>query len=250
MISGRRQQPGTVPQFLSDVWEYTPSKQSWRARADAPRCVMAGTAAAMGQSHIFVLGGATGELFFQADALQDQHPGFIKQALAYHTITDTWSAAGAMPANHVTTSAVRWKDSIVIPSGEIRPRVRSPKVWRVRAITPRRDFGALNYAMLFGYLLSMVAVGVYFTNKNKSTDDFFRGGKRIPWWAAGCSIFATMLSSLTFTGIPSKAFAQDWVYALGNFIIPLVAVIAVFVALPFFRRIDATSAYEYLERAI
>ena len=68
--------------------------------------------------------------------------------------------------------------------------------------------------MLTGYLLLMVAVGVYFTKKNKDTEDFFRGGKQIPWWAAGCSIFATMLSSLTFTGIPSKAFAHDWVMRL------------------------------------
>ena len=70
----------------------------------------------------------------------------------------------------------------------------------------------------------------------------------MPWWAAGCSIFATMLSSLTYTGIPSKAFAQDWVYAVGNMMIPVVAFVAVFVALPFYRRLDVTSAYEYLER--
>ena len=80
----------------------------------------------------------------------------------------------------------------------------------------------------------------------KST--FFRGGKSIPWWAAGCSIFATMLSSLTYTGVPAKSYAQDWVYAVGNFMIPVVAFVAVFIALPFFRRIDATSAYEYLEK--
>ena len=57
-----------------------------------------------------------------------------------------------------------------------------------------------------------------------------------------------MLSSLTYTGLPSKAFAQDWVYAVGNMMIPVVAVVAVKIALPFFRRIDATSAYEYLEK--
>ncbi len=102
--------------------------------------------------------------------------------------------------------------------------------------------------MLFGYLLAMVGIGVYFANKNKNTDDYFRGGKHIPWWAAGCSIFATMLSSLTYTGIPSKAFAQDWVYAVGNMMIPVVAFVAVYVALPFYRRIDVTSAYEYLEK--
>ena len=250
VISGRRQKTAdaTSIEFLKDVWEYTPATDTWRQRADAPRCVMAGTGISSGQSHIFVLGGADGSLFFKSDELKDNHPGFPKEALAYHTITDTWSGAGAIPQNHVTTIAVPWDGDIVVPSGEVRPRVRSPRVWRVRPAVPDRNFGLVNYTVLFGYLLSMVAVGVYFTKKNRNTDDYFRGGKHIPWWAAGCSIFATMLSSLTFTGIPSKAFAQDWVYAVGNFMIPVVAVIAVYVAMPFFRRIDATSAYEYLEK--
>ncbi|QEG00723.1 Sodium/glucose cotransporter [Stieleria maiorica] len=247
VISGRRQE-GDQTEFLKDVWEYSPSTQAWRKRSDAPRSVMAGTAIGFGQSHLFVLGGDDGELFGRADELKDDHPGFIRQALAYHTITDTWTSAGPTPINQVTTIAVELDDSIIVASGEVRPRVRTPSVYRVTPVTSTHGFGGLNYVVLFGYLIAMVGVGVYFANKNKNTDDYFRGGKRIPWWAAGCSIFATMLSSLTFTGVPSKAFAQDCVYAIGNFMIPVVAVVAVFVALPFFRRIDATSAYEYLEK--
>ncbi|QDT05641.1 Sodium/glucose cotransporter [Rubripirellula lacrimiformis] len=247
VIGGRNQQGDDV-QFLSDTWEFNPSSNTWRTRRDAPRCIMAGTAIGVGQSHVFVLGGADGSLFHQTDRLRDKHPGFPHKTLAYHTITDTWTEAGPSPANHVTTIAVPWGDSIIVPSGEIRPRVRSPKVFRVTVNRAVPSFGMINYIVLFSYLLSMVGVGVYFAKKNKSTDDYFRGGSRIPWWAAGCSIFATMLSSLTFTGIPSKSYAQDWVYVVGNFTIPLVAIVAVYVALPFFRRIDATSAYEYLEK--
>lgn len=247
VISGRRQGEQEI-EFLTDVWEYNPQRKTWRQRSDAPRCVMAGTGMGMNQSHIFVLGGADGKRFHQGNELKDNHPGFPKEALTYHTITDTWTSAGPIPENHVTTIAVKWDDSIIIPSGEIRPRVRSAKVFRVTPVRSTREFGRLNYVVLVGYLTAMLCVGVYFTRKNKTTDDFFRGGKKIPWWAAGCSIFATMLSSLTFTGLPSKSFAQDWVYAIGNFMIPVVAVLAVFVALPFYRRIDATSAYEYLEK--
>lgn len=250
VISGRRQNdpdPQSV-EFLTDVWEFTPATQSWRQRSDAPRSVMAGTAIGSGQSHIFVLSGADGSLFFQADELKDSHPGFPREALAYHTITDTWTSAGPIPQNHVTTMAVEWDGAIIVPSGEVRPRVRSPKVWRITPVAAADSFGIINYVVLFGYLLSMVGVGVWFAGRNKDTDDYFRGGKHIPWWAAGCSIFATMLSSLTFTGLPSKSYAQDWVYAVGNFMIPFVAIVAVYVALPFYRRIDATSAYEYLEK--
>lgn len=247
VMSGRRETEGS-PEFLRDVFEYSPKTNTWRRRADVTRCVMAGTAIGYGQSHIFVLGGDDGSLFGKADELKDDHPGFSKEALAYHTITDTWTPAGDMPRNHVTTVPVTWNGRMVIASGEVRPRVRSAKVWSVAAVPRSRLFGPLNYVVLFGYLAAMVGVGVYFTRNNKNTDDYFRGGKSIPWWVAGCSIFATMLSSLTYTGIPSKAFAQDWVYAVGNMTIPVVAFVAVYVALPFYRRIDATSAYEYLEK--
>ena len=246
VMSGRREEAGDV-EFLKDVWEYNPTERTWRSRTDAPRSTMAGTAIGWGQSHIFVLGGADGSMFTQADALKDEHPGFPKEAFTYHTITDTWVSAGTMPANHVTTIAIDWQGEIVIPSGEVRPRVRSPKIWSVRPTPERPGFGMLNYVVLIGYLGLMVLVGIWFMLKTNSTDDFFRGGKQIPWWAAGCSIFATMLSSLTYTGLPSKAYAQDWVYLVGNMTIPFVAWITIRFALPFFRQIDATSAYEYLE---
>lgn len=251
VIGGRYQASGDDLQgvkFLKDVWEFRPSTKTWQQRADAPRCIAAGTGIGYGQSHILVLGGADGSLFVDGAAMKDEHPGFAKQAFGYHTITNTWTSLGATPRNHVTTIAVEWDGAIIVPSGEVRPRVRSPKIWQVTLERDGKAFGTINYIVLFGYLLSMVGVGLYFTKKNRNTDDFFRGGKQIPWWAAGCSIFATMLSSLTFTGIPSKSFAQDWVYSIGNMMIPLVAILAVFVAMPFFRRIDATSAYEYLEK--
>ncbi|QDV40574.1 Sodium/glucose cotransporter [Stieleria neptunia] len=252
VISGRRQHgPAEEPssyEFLRDVWEFNPNTATWRQRSDAPRCWMAGTGVKYGQSHLLVLGGSTGELFFQGDELRDNHPGFGNETAAYHTITDTWVAAGKNPVTQVTTTAVQWGDDLIVPSGEIRPRTRTPKVYRVAVNRAEHNFGWVNYVVLFGYLVSMVGVGFYFARTNKTTDDYFRGGRHIPWWAAGCSIFATMLSSLTFTGIPSKAYAQDWVYSIGNFTIPLVAIVAVYVAMPFFRRIDATSAYEYLEK--
>jgi len=247
VIGGRREQGGEV-ELLSDVWEYNTRSKSWRARAATDKPLMAGTAIGYGQSHIVVLGGSDGALWGKADELKDDHPGFPRKSYLYHTITDTWIEAGDSPANHVTTVPVRWGDSIIIASGEVRPRVRSPKIWKVTPQPRNKDFGAVNYIVLGLYLLLMVGVGVYFARRSKGTDDFFRGGKRMVWWAAGCSIFATMLSSLTFTGLPSKAYAQNWVYFIANMTIPVVAFVAVYVALPFYRRIDATSAYEYLEK--
>ena len=249
VVSGRTTESADADAtYLKDVWEYNPITEAWRQRADVPICVMAGTGIEFSNSYLYILGGDDGEFFLTADDLKDEHPGFPKRAFAYNTITDRWIEANATAANHVTSRAVKFDGQLVIPSGEVRPRVRSPKVWSVTTSKSKPSFGIVNYSVVVVYLLAMVGVGLYFANKNKTTDDYFRGGKQIPWWAAGCSIYATMLSSLTYTGLPSKSFQQDWVVAVMNFTVPVVTFAAVAIALPFYRRIDATSSYEYLER--
>ncbi len=139
VISGRRQE-GEDIEFLTDMWEFNTQTGAWRRRADAPRCVMAGTAVAWGQAHIFVLGGAGGSLFARSDELKDQHPGFPKEALAYHTITKTWTSAGPMPCNQVTTVPVLWGDRIIIASGEVRPRVRTASIWSISPVARQHGF--------------------------------------------------------------------------------------------------------------
>ena len=99
--------------------------------------------------------------------------------LAYHTINDTWVNAGSIPANHVTTTAVKRGDSIIIPSGEIRPRVRSPKIWMATPQKTVAPFGWLNFITLGVYLIALVGMGIYFSRREKTTNDFFLGGQRV-----------------------------------------------------------------------
>jgi len=109
------------------------------------------------------------------------------------------------------------------------------------------EFGWLNYSVLIVYLLLMVGIGFWCSRHNRDTNDFFRGGQRIPWWAAGFSIFATMLSSITFMAVPAVAYGDDWYLFLANSYI-LITPIVIYVFLPFYRRLNITSAYEYLEK--
>ena len=110
------------------------------------------------------------------------------------------------------------------------------------------DFGALNWTVLVGYLLAILAMGVYFSRREKSTDDFFLAGRRIPWWAAGLSIVGTGLSAITFMGFPAKAYAGNWVHFTGNMVPILIVPVVVLFYLPFYRRLNVTTAYEYLEK--
>jgi SSS family solute:Na+ symporter len=257
LMSGRRATEDGAIEPLRDVWHYRPDRagrdDAWRRRADVPRCVMAAAGLPFGQSHIVIFGGDDGSLFGQEARLRDTHPGFAREMLAYHTITDTWTSAGTMSVGTVTTTAVRWghdpvADPVVLPSGEVRPRVRTPAVWSVRLVPGGRRFGLVDASVLGLYLAGMLAVGVFFSLRTRNADDFFRGGQRVPWFVAGLSIFATMLSSITFMAIPAKAYATDWVYLPANLMAVAIAPLVVTIFLPFFRRLDAPSAYEYLER--
>ncbi|MCX8037171.1 MAG: sodium/solute symporter [Candidatus Sumerlaeia bacterium] len=234
-----------VRRYLRDAYHWQPAS-GWRRIADLP-CPVVGApspAAPLGQSSFLILGGDDGSnVGFQPPAA---HPGFSKVILAYHTITDTWKTAGEAPMAHVTTPLVRWGADFAIPSGEVRPGVRSPAVWAFQATVKKAAFGWLNYTVLFAYLLAMVGIGVACSKRNKSTNDFFRGGQRIPWWAAGLSIFATMLSSITFMAIPAVAYTDGWNLFLANTYV-LIMPLVVYVFLPFYRRLNITTAYEYLE---
>ncbi|MBE3096691.1 MAG: sodium/solute symporter [Planctomycetes bacterium] len=276
MFSGRNVAPDAAAEPLTDAWKYSPNANAWMRVADVavdgrPRCLMAGTAIDSGANHILLFGGADAEPFRELErlsaaqkadpdspaaaaarqrerAILTDHPGFSRDVLAYHTVTDTWRKVGDLPTgSHVTTTAVRWGNRIVIPTGEIRPGTRTPQVWAAEPQSMGR-FGALNYAVLGVYLLALVGMGVYFSKREKTTDDYFRAGRRVPWWAAGLSIFGTQLSALTFMAIPAKTFATDWRYFVGNLAIVIVAPLIVLLFLPFYRRLDVTSAYEYLER--
>lgn len=254
---------GAAREYLRDAWRFTPGA-GWQRLPDLPRPAVAAPtpAFAVGQSHVLVVGGDDGAHAARVAELRDAHPGFPADVLAYHTITDTWTRLGRFPAAPgpdpagnpnagdwpaVTAPTVKWGDRHVVPSGEVRPGVRTPKVWAAQAIAARTVFGWANYTTLSLYLLAMVGIGVVCSRRIKDTNDFFRGGQSIPWWAAGISIFATMLSSITFMAIPAAAYSGGWRLALNNTYIVLMPLI-VFVFLPFYRQLNVTSAYEYLEK--
>ncbi len=235
-----------VRTYLADGFRYTPGK-GWQEIAPLPCPVVAAPSPALilGQSHLLLLGGDDGsQVNFEPKA---HHPGFSRALLLYHTITDTWVSLGRMPVGQVTTPAVLWHDRFVIPSGEIRPGQRTPEVWALRVQGDKAGFGWLNYGTLGLYLGAMVWLGLSFTRRNRSTEDFFRAAQRIPWWAAGLSIFATMLSSITFMAIPAQAYSVGWNYFLANSYLVITPLVAL-VYLPFYRSLNVTSAYEYLER--
>ena len=233
--------------YLKDSWRFSPAENEWKEVTALPRPVRSSTCLAIGQSQVLIFGGPDGTRSIPESPAE--HPGFSADILAYHTITDTWTNQGKIPVSPAVTSAVMWNGKIVIPSGEIRPAVRTPLVWQGVIKSSERGFGLLNYSVLAAYLISLVGMGFYFSKREKSTEDFFLAGRRIPWWAAALSIYGTQLSAITFMATPARCFSSDWLYFLpSRAVLFLGAPLAAFIFIPFFRRLNVATAYEYLER--
>jgi N-acetylneuraminate epimerase len=115
-----------VREWPRDAWRYTPG-QGWKRLADLPRVTVAAPSPApLVGGRLLILGGGDGA---QTNTPSTQHRGFRRDVLAYDPKTDRWEQFDETPFAHVTTSVVQWKGRVVIPSGEIRPGVRSPEVW-------------------------------------------------------------------------------------------------------------------------
>ncbi len=106
----------------------------------------------------------------------------------------------------------------------------------------------LDIAIIIVYLIGMVLVGVYFSRRNTSADEFTRAAGRIPGWAIGISIYATFLSSNTFLGVPGKAFGGNWNAFVFSISMPLAAWFAAKYFVPFYRGTGEVSAYTNLEK--
>ena len=282
LFSGRNVGNKRKPEILYDAHVYDPSLNSWSVISDGKEQafkVMAGTAFPVGASTIAFSSGANGEMMMIQHKLESRvfelislaengqdvkseledarsaikdhlntHPGFGHQLTAFNTLTNQIYVLDTLPlTEQLTTTAVKWGNDIIIPSGEIRPGVRTPAILKISIIKDSKKLSLLDIIIIGIYFSILAWMGFFFSKRQKNTNDYFKGGGRVPWWAAGLSIFGTALSAITFMAIPAKTYATDWSYFMLNMTIFLVAPIIVFIFIPFYRKLNLTTAYEYLE---
>jgi SSS family solute:Na+ symporter len=271
LVGGRKSNPDGISDISRAVHCFDIKKQTWKKKSDLPYPLSASTGVAAGATYLLLFSGDKGEVFTRSEQLiaaiareqdpekldslnqqrielMENHPGFSGEVLLYNTVTDVWTTTTPSPfPGQVTTHAVKWGNQIYLPLGEVRAGVRTAEITSAKINSPKL-FSTLDYLVLGVYLLLMVGIGLLASRNQKSTDDYFKGGKRIPGWAAGLSIYGTQLSAITFMAIPAKTYATNWNYFFLQMTIILIIPIIARYFIPFFRRLDITSAYEYLEK--
>ncbi|MHC2066529.1 sodium:solute symporter family transporter [Bremerella sp. T1] len=104
----------------------------------------------------------------------------------------------------------------------------------------------LDIAAILAYLAAMIGIGIYFSRRNNTTEEYFVGNRSFSGWVIGLSMLGTIVSSATFLALPAAAYVLDWRQLAVNLVLPFIAVLAVLIFIPFFRRGKLTSAFEYL----
>lgn len=236
--------------FLNEAHAFDLKNKSWKRLADLPRPAFYSSAAALGPSHVLVFSGSDGHDLAKIPFVKSPADyQFTTEVLAYHTLTDTWTTVGQMPLGLVAGRAVRWGGKLWIPGGEICPGVRTT---RVQVATPNTTqtagtFGGLDYAALAGYFALITGISLWFSRKKKTSDEFLRGGQNVPFWAVGISVMATQVSAIGFMTFPAKTYATNWAYFAGVGTWFVVVPIVNWAFIPFYRKLNLTSAYQYLE---
>jgi len=209
----------------TDTYSYDPLQDVWGALSAAPYDLRGFIGTACGNDHL---------LFFNGQAADDS-------ILAYHRTTDTWFGMGQLPhaiqvlaAGSEGTAFTLYGDDTVL-SGQ--------------AVLRATKYGWVDHSVVAVLMLVLVGVGIYYSKKEKSSGDYFRGGNRIPWWAAGLSLFATGASAISLMAMPGKAFAENWIYMSISFFIVIIQIpLLLLVYIPVARRLEISTANEYLER--
>jgi SSS family solute:Na+ symporter len=108
----------------------------------------------------------------------------------------------------------------------------------------------LDWAVVGGYMLLMLAIGWWYSRRVVTTDDYLLGGRTMRSWTVGLSLFATLLSTITYLSYPGEIIRHGPMLLSSLAALPFAAWIVGRLLIPFIMRLRVTSAYEILEQRL
>lgn len=108
----------------------------------------------------------------------------------------------------------------------------------------------VDWIILFVYAISTIALGWCFGRKQSDTSEYFIGSGRMNPFLIGVSLFATLLSTISYLAIPGEVLGKGPAYMAIYLAYPFIFLVLAFVILPVYMQNRITSAYELLEQRL
>lgn len=106
----------------------------------------------------------------------------------------------------------------------------------------------IDYIIICGFISIVLYLGFSFAKRQKSTASYFLAKGKMPSWAIGLSILATLISSITFLAYPGEGFSSNWILLVQGLMVPIVLLTMIWFVVPLFRHSIGLSTYEYFEK--
>ena len=108
---------------------------------------------------------------------------------------------------------------------------------------------AIDAFIVVAYLLAVLAFGLWIGRGQRTSTDYFLGGRSLPWGALLLSIVATETSTVTFLSLPGIAAAINGNMTFLQITIGYIVgrLLIIYVLLPLYFRGEIFTAYEVLE---
>ena len=107
-------------------------------------------------------------------------------------------------------------------------------------------FSTIDYLIVGLYLAVITIAGALLSGKQRTSLDYFLGGKTLSWWSVGFSIVASETSTLTFISVPGLAYKGNmhFLQLAFGYLIGRLLVSALFI--PAYYRGNLETAYDFL----
>ncbi len=106
---------------------------------------------------------------------------------------------------------------------------------------------SLDWWVIVIYGIGMIVVGIYFSRRNKSTEDYMLGGRNMKSWRVGLSFFATLFSAVTYLSMPGEMVKNGPMMWSILAAMPFFYWVVAYYLIPFIMKLKISSAYELLE---
>ena len=74
-----------------------------------------------------------------------------------------------------------------------------------------QGFTVVDLVILVIYLAAVLFAGLHFAKKEMKGKEYFKGDGTVPWWVTSVSIFATLLSPISFLSLAGNSYAGTWI---------------------------------------
>ena len=105
-------------------------------------------------------------------------------------------------------------------------------------------FTVVDFVILVVYLLAVLLAGLHFSKREMKGKEFFKGDGTIPWWVTSVSIFATLLSPISFLSLAGNSYGGTWILWFAQLGIFIAIPLTIKFFLPLYSRLDLDTAYQ------